>query len=65
MWLLCVDGRGAQLLDGLQVLSEHVRMLVILGRDVLLDGIGEGDRMRAAKREEEDVSGIEKLGIVD
>jgi hypothetical protein len=56
VWLLRVGRLRAQLLDGLEIVGEHVWMLVIFGRDVLLDGLGEVDRVRPAKRQKEDVA---------
>ena len=45
-----------KLVDCLQVLGEHVWVLVIFGGDVLLDGFGKRDRMRPSKREEHNIS---------
>jgi hypothetical protein len=43
MGLADLDGISPQRIDDLQVLLEHIRVLVILGGDVLLDGGGEGE----------------------
>lgn len=61
MGLDCMYGSISELIDGLQILGEHVRVLVILGGNVFLDGIGEGDIMGAPKREKEDVCPVRKL----
>lgn len=44
-----MDGTGAKDVDGIQVGGEHVRVLVIFARDVLLNGVGERDRVGAAE----------------
>ena len=51
-----VDGGMAQLVYGLEVLCEHVRMLVVLGGDVLLDGRAKGDMVCLAKWQLQDVA---------
>jgi hypothetical protein len=50
-----VYGRRAQVINRLQVLGKHVWMLVILGGDVLLDGIGERDNRTAPEGHEEHI----------
>ena len=46
-----IDGIASERVDDLKVLTEHVRVLVILGVDVLSDGRGEGDLGGLAERE--------------
>ena len=43
----------AKLVDCLQVLGEHVWVLVIFGGDVLLDSFGKRDRVCPSKRKEQ------------
>lgn len=52
-----LDGVPPQGVDHLQVLLEHVRMLVILAGDVLLDGCREGERRGLAKGQAKEVAG--------
>lgn len=49
MGLLDIDGLCAQAIQDHQVIGEHIRSLVIFGRDILCDGIGEGYGMGAPK----------------
>lgn len=56
MRILRVYRRRTKLLYGLQVLREHIGVLVILGRNVLLDGFGERHRVGPSERQEEDVA---------
>jgi hypothetical protein len=55
MGILRVRSCRPQFVDRLQIWGEHVWMLVIFGRDVLLDSFREGDGMGLSKREKEDV----------
>lgn len=50
MRILRMGSSRAKLVDCLQVLGEHVWVLVIFGGDVLLDSFGKRDRMRPSKR---------------
>jgi hypothetical protein len=52
-----LDGVPPQGVDHLQVLLEHVRMLVILAGDVLPDGCREGERRGLAKGQAKEVAG--------
>lgn len=47
-----------QSIDDLQVLLEHIRVLVIFGGDVLLDGSGKGEAVGLAEGQEEDIAGV-------
>jgi hypothetical protein len=51
----CMNRRIPQLVYLLEVFGEHIWMLVILGRDVLLDGFGKRDIVRAPERQREEV----------
>lgn len=51
-----VDSTGAQGVDGLEVLGEHVRVLVIFVGYVLLDCVGKDDRVGAAEGQVKDVA---------
>lgn len=53
-----------QAINDRQVLLEHVRVLVVFIRDVLLQRFGQGDRMRAAEGEGEDIPRVEGGGLV-
>lgn len=60
-----VDGISPQVIDDLQVLLEHVGVLVIFGGDVLFYGGGEGEAVSLAKGQEEDIAGGgERVGLV-
>jgi hypothetical protein len=52
-----LDGVLPQGVDDLQVLLKHVRVLVILARDVLFDGGREGEGRRLAEGQAEEVAG--------
>jgi hypothetical protein len=52
-----LDGVFPQGVDHLQVLLKHIRVLVILAGDVLLDGGREGERRRLAEGQTEKVAG--------
>jgi len=43
--------------DSFQIMSEHVRMLVIFGRDVPLDRVAKGNIVRSPERQCQDVAG--------
>lgn len=64
MRLAHIDGIASQVVDDFEVMTEHVRVLVILGVDVMADGIGEGQRVGLAERQRENVasSGVEVHG---
>jgi hypothetical protein len=51
-----LDGVPSEGVDDLQVLLEHVRVLVILAADVLLDGSREGEGRRLAEGQAEEVA---------
>ncbi len=46
----------SKLVNRLQVSRKHMRMLVIFGRDILLDGLGKCDIVSPAKRQDEHVA---------
>jgi hypothetical protein len=50
MGLAGVDGVAAQGVNDIEVMTEHVRVLVIFGVYVLADGGGQGEVRRLAKR---------------
>lgn len=54
-----VDGIAAEGIDDLEVMSEHIRVLVIFGGDVLLDRVREGSMRRLAKGYGEDVVAVQ------
>ena len=54
--LLRMDSRGAELIDGFEVVREHVGMLVIFVEYVLLHRFGETDGVGAAEGQEKDVA---------
>ena len=56
MGILCMRSIRAKLVDCLQVLGEHVWVLVIFGGNVLFDSFGKRDRMRPSKRKEQYIS---------
>jgi hypothetical protein len=43
MWFLNVDSFRPYTINDHQILREHIRALIIFGRYVLRDGVGEGD----------------------
>jgi hypothetical protein len=47
---------GSKLINLLEIFDEHVRVLVILCRNVLLNGLGEGDVMGAPEGQREEVA---------
>jgi len=49
-------GGRPKLIDGLEIPGEYIRMLVIFGRYVLLNGLAERYGMCATEREGEDVT---------
>lgn len=51
-----VDCLATQTVDDLEVLLEHVRMLVIFTGDILPDGVGEDEAVGFSEGEEEDVA---------
>ena len=53
-----IDGIFAQVVDDLEISREGVRVLVVLRRDVGLDGFGHGEITRAPKRDVEDVAAL-------
>lgn len=59
---LYVDSLRAQTVDDHKIIREHVRALIIFGRDVLGDGIGQRNGVGAPKRELKDIAG-EKRGL--
>lgn len=50
------DCLSPEQIDLLEILGEHLRVLFIFGGDVLLDGSREGDIVRAAERQVQDMS---------
>lgn len=55
-----IDGIAAKVVDDLEVMPEHIGMLVIFGGDVLLDCTGKGGVRRLAKGDGEDVVAAEE-----
>ena len=51
-----IDRGMSELVDGLQVSSEHVRMLVIFIGDVVLNGVTEGDIVGSSEGQVQDVA---------
>ncbi len=51
-----VDCFAAQAVDDLEVLLEHIGVLVIFAGDILPDGVGEDEAVGFAEGEEEDVA---------
>lgn len=58
MRFLNIDSFIPQAIDDHKIVCEHVRVLVIFGRDVLGEGIGQGQSVGATKWNLEDVSGM-------
>lgn len=56
MGLTDMNGILSQLIDDIQVVLEHIRVLVIFDRDVLCYGCREGEAVSFAKGQEEDVA---------
>ena len=52
-----IDRVGPDLVYGIEVCLEHIRVLIIFGGDVLLDSSGHGDSIGPSKGEEEDIPG--------
>lgn len=52
----------AQSVDELEILREHIRVLVIFARDVLLDGGGQAESMSFPKRQEKNIAGLRSAG---
>jgi hypothetical protein len=57
MGFLDVDGFGSQTIQESEIICEHIRTLVIFGRDILGDGFGERHGVCAPKRQLEDIAG--------
>lgn len=53
MRLADVDRIAAESVDHLEIMAEHIRVLVIFRRDILPEGSGEGDVRRLAERQRE------------
>jgi hypothetical protein len=62
MGLLDIDRLISQTVDDQEIIREHIRSLVIFGRNVLCDRIGQGDGMGAPKWNLEDIA---KQGLVN
>ena len=57
MWFSHIHRISPQGIDHLQVLLEHIWVLVIFARDVLSDRGRQGEGIRLAKGQEEDIAG--------
>ena len=53
-----VDGVAAEVVDDLEVMAKHVRVLVVLLRDVLADRRGERKLSRLPKRKRQNVGAV-------
>jgi len=56
MWLFDIYSISSQIVNDSQVLLEHIRVLVISGRDILLYGGRKGYAMSFAKGQREDIT---------
>lgn len=63
MGFLGMDSGRAKLLDCLEIMLEHVRMLIILGGNVLLDSLGEVNGVGATEGDEEDIARRSKYAM--